>query len=158
MKGGESQFVDELAGVLEQRGFKVRKRSRVYAWKESKRLPGILGYEPILRPEVDLIVRAGDLLNAIEVKHLDANKHSFGPFFHGVGQALSLLEFGFDHVGLWIVFTSSHASKIDQYGAWTWSHIRNMLGLPIEFSFLTRKLGNGSLTYEVRQYKSVSFR
>lgn len=150
----ENQGVDELAAILECRGFRVWKRKRVYAWAESRTLPVTLGYEPVLRPEVDLIVRKNGFLNAIEVKHLDARESSFGPFFHGVGQTLSLLEFGFDHAALWFVFTGKDENKINQYGAWTWSHVRNMLKLPIEFTFLVRRETGVHPTYEVRQYTS----
>lgn len=95
------------------------------------------GFLPVLN-EVDMILvgKKGHLC-AIEVKCFTVNAGSFSrPFYDGIGQSLSLLRYGFDHVALWHLFSSDiDQSRLDRYGAATWWFIRNRTGLPLEFTY-----------------------
>lgn len=95
------------------------------------------GFLPVLN-EVDIILvgKQGHLC-AIEVKCFTVNGGSFSrPFYDGIGQSLSLLRYGFDHVALWHLFSGDiDQSRLDRYGAATWWFIRNQTGLPLEFTY-----------------------
>ena len=95
------------------------------------------GFLPVLN-EIDIIVvgRQGHL-SAIEVKCFNVSKGSFSrPFYDGIGQSLSLLRYGFDHVALWHLFSNEiDQERFDRYGAGIWWFIRNELNLPLEFTY-----------------------
>ncbi|MGA9098617.1 MAG: hypothetical protein WB392_06755, partial [Methanotrichaceae archaeon] len=64
-----------------------------------------LGYVPILQPELDIDMVFKDTsgeLNAVEVKSFTPAEFGFRMcFYEGIGQALALHRYGFDHVALW---------------------------------------------------------
>lgn len=114
-----------------------------------------LGYLPVLN-EIDLILvgRAGHL-SAVEVKYFKLKKDGgFNrPFYDGIGQALSLFRYGFDHVALWHLFPSDiDQSRFDRYGAATWWFIRNQLKLPLDFSYFKVEDSLGTPRFVVMQY------
>ena len=114
------------------------------------------GYLPVLN-EVDLILqRKTGQLCAVEVKCLDVRSGGFTrPFYDGIGQALSLLRYGFDHVALWHFFAgTSDQARLDRYGAATWWFIRNELQLPLEFTYFRVDGDEAAPRFTVMQYKS----
>ena len=95
------------------------------------------GFLPVLN-EIDMIlVGKQGHLNAIEIKCFNMNSGSFSrPFYDGIGQSLSLLRYGFDHVALWHLFsTEIDQRRFDRYGAGTWWFIRNQTGIPLDFTY-----------------------
>jgi len=95
------------------------------------------GFLPVLN-EIDMIVvgKQGHL-SAIEVKCFTVSGGSFSrPFYDGIGQSLSLLRYGFDHVALWHLFSGDiDQRRLDRYGAATWWFIRNQTNLPLDFTY-----------------------
>lgn len=95
------------------------------------------GYVPVLN-EIDMIfIRHEGHMCAVEVKCLQVSDGSMSrPFYDGVGQALSLLRYGFDYVALWHLFVGDmEDGRRDRYGAGTWWFLRNQIGLPLEFTY-----------------------
>lgn len=97
-----------------------------------------LGSIPMLQPEFDMVFETYDgKLNAVEVKYLNYKGKGYNlPYYHGIGQALALMRFGFDHVGLWLVVGSSIDEKtLNKYGREAWKFIREELQVPLEYSY-----------------------
>ena len=112
------------------------------------------GYVPVLN-EVDMIfVRHQGHLCAAEVKCLHVKNGSMSrPFYDGIGQALSLLRYGFDHVALWHVFVGQmEDERRDRYGAGAWHFLRNDLGLPLEFTYFRLDGDADDPAFVVMQY------
>ncbi|MBK7336106.1 MAG: hypothetical protein IPJ00_08015 [Saprospirales bacterium] len=114
-----------------------------------------LGFIPILQPEFDLVFRTIDnKLNAIEVKYLNSTTKGYNlPYYFGIGQALALQRFGFDHVGLWLLVGQNISdTDINKYGAEAWTFIRKELKLNLEYSYI-RVLNDGDKTrFRVMKY------
>jgi len=114
-----------------------------------------LGYVPILQPDLDMIFkeRSGKL-NAVEVKSFTSSE--FGrnmSFYRGIGQALALHRYGFDHVALWHFISDDIPSDaINKYGAETWSFIRNDMHMPLDFSYIKINNIDEDYTFSVMQY------
>ena len=120
-----------------------------------ERLERQLGYVPILQPDLDMIFReTSGKLNAVEVKSFTAAE--FGKnmsFYKGIGQALALHRYGFDHVALWHFISDDIPSDaINKYGAETWSFIRNDMRLPLDFTYIKVNGINEDYTFSVMQY------
>lgn len=114
------------------------------------------GYEPVLQPEIDMIFRTHDnKLNAIEVKYLTKKKSAYNfSYYFGIGQALSLKRFGFDHVGLWLLLDESiPKSEENRYGSSAWSLIRDDLGMKLEYTYFKVSRNNEKLCFAVMNYK-----
>lgn len=102
-------------------------------------IKGKLGYVPILQPELDMVFKTkDDKLNAIEVKYLNSTTKGYNiPYYVGIGQALALQRFGFDHVGLWLLVGENISDEeLNRYGPEAGTFIRKELKLDIEYSFL----------------------
>jgi hypothetical protein len=115
------------------------------------------GYKPVLQPEIDLIFRTHDnKLNAIEVKYLTKKKSAFSfSYYFGIGQALSLKRFGFDHVGLWLLVDEDISlDETNKYGSAAWSLIRNDLKLNLEYSYFKVIQKNNNISFSVMQYEN----
>jgi hypothetical protein len=116
------------------------------------------GYPPVLN-EVDMMLvgREGQFY-AIEVKYFDIRNGSFTrPFYDGIGQALSLLRYGFDNVALWHVFADGiDQARLDRYGAATWWFLHNQTSLPLEFTYFKVADEQPTLKFVVMQYKGPS--
>jgi hypothetical protein len=112
-------------------------------------------YYPVLQPEIDMIFRTHDnKLNAIEVKYLTKKKNYSFSYYFGIGQALSLKRFGFDHVGLWLLIDEDIPEKeIHKYGSAAWSLIRNDLKLNLEYSYFKVSQRKKNINFSVMQYK-----
>lgn len=98
---------------------------------------------PPLQPEIDMILCKGDTMIAVELKYFKRRggglNHSF---YEGIGQALALLRWGFDHVALWQLFEETITpQELWFYGGWTWAFLHGKpenggLDLPLEFTFM----------------------
>jgi hypothetical protein len=98
-----------------------------------------LGYIPILQPEFDMVFETFEgNLNAIEVKYLNKKNNGYNiPYYFGIGQALALQRFGFDHVGLWLIVGDDvDTKKLHTYGSEAWSYIRDEIDLKIEYTYI----------------------
>lgn len=114
------------------------------------------GYSPILQPEIDLILQTHDnKLNAIEVKYLTRKKAQYNfSYYFGIGQALALKRYGFDHVGLWLLIDQDvDEEETNRYGSAAWSLIRNDLRLNMEYSYFKVSSDNNKFKFSVMQYK-----
>ena len=134
----ERRMVEKLKAQLAPRYREVLVHQNLATLTEFKaELKRRFGFLPVLN-EIDLILvgKQGQLI-AIEVKCFTINSGSFSrPFYDGIGQALSLMRYGFDHVALWHLFSAEiDQSRLDRYGAATWWFIRNQTGLPLEFTY-----------------------
>lgn len=111
------------------------------------------GYIPVLN-EIDLIFEEENgKLRAVEVKLYKIKGKKFNlPFYSGLGQALSLLRYGFDNVALWQLYPEEIDQNLfDRYGAGLWNFIRNDdLKLPLEFSYF--KVTSQEPEFIVMQY------
>jgi len=113
------------------------------------------GYIPILQPEFDLIIKTKTgQLNAIEIKYLRKPKNGYNiPYYFGIGQALALSRFGFDHVGLWLFVDGDlNMNAINKYGAEAWHFIRNEMDLALEYSYFKIIDFQDHIDFVVMQY------
>jgi len=118
-----------------------------------------LGYTPILQPELDMVFKEANSgkLNAVEVKYFPLKETGIRmEFYRGIGQALALHNFGFDHVALWFFISEDLSSEIINRGAGSWFFIRNDLELPLDFSYFKVKSLNGNISFKVMQYTGKS--
>lgn len=155
--------MDERALVEKLRQQLSPRYPRILAHQNLASIPGFkgeleqqFGYLPVLN-EVDLILqRKKGQLCAVEVKCFDVRSGGFTrPFYDGIGQALSLLRYGFDHVALWHFFTSAaDQACLDRYGAAAWWFIRNELKLPLEFTYFRVDGDEADPRFTVLQYTS----
>lgn len=135
----ERLIVEKLKSQLESKFINIWIHKKVSASKEFKdKVLRELTYLPILQPEFDLVFEtfSGEL-NAIEVKYLKSSFKGHNlPFYHGMGQALALSRFGFDHVGLWLIVDENVSNEtLKDYGMQAWRFLRNQVHMPIEYSF-----------------------
>ena len=137
-KTRERDLVDELKNQLSHRYRNIFSHVNLANKNDfSQILKQSFGYIPVLN-EIDLILQERDgKLRAVEVKFYKTEGKKFDkPFYSGLGQALSLLRYGFDNVALWHLFPEEIDQDLfDRYGAGVWSFIRNDLKLPLEFSY-----------------------
>jgi hypothetical protein len=93
-------------------------------------------------------------LNAVEVKSFTQSEFGYRMcFYEGIGQALALHRYGFDHVALWhFISDSIPLELVNRYGAETWSFIRNDLCMPLDFSYIRIGTVNDAPTFHVMQY------
>jgi hypothetical protein len=116
-----------------------------------------LGYIPILQPELDMVFRenSGEL-NAVEVKSFTPSEFGYGMcFYEGIGQALALQRYGFDHVALWHFISDGILKEvINRYGPETWSFIRKDLCMPLDFSYICIGTVNDVSRFHVMQYSA----
>ena len=154
-KIGERFFVDHLKDRLSHLYKKIF--SHVNLANNTnfrKALNDNIGYIPVLN-EIDLIFQSNQgKLMAIEVKFCKIKGRKISrPFYDGIGQALSLLRYGFDNVGLWHLYLDDIDQKIfDRYGASAWHFIRNKLMLPLEFTYFKIENYHSKPKFIVMQY------
>lgn len=154
----EKQLVIELKNQLEPRFEKVwiHKKPSASKWFRNE-VQKAMGKIPLLQPEFDIIVKTkNDELNAIEVKYLTKFKKGYNlPFYRGIGQALALTRFGFNHVGLWFLIDAKiNAEVVNKYGAQAWWFVRNELILPLDYSYFKITEKGGKVSFIVMQYYS----
>jgi hypothetical protein len=116
------------------------------------------GFLPVLN-EVDMIlVGEQGQFDAIEAKCFTVDGGSFSrPFYDGIGQSLSLMRYGFDHVALWHLFSGDiDQRRLDRYGASTWWFLRNQTGLPLEFTYFKVRGYPSDPQFVVMQYEGPS--
>jgi hypothetical protein len=114
-----------------------------------------LGTFQWLQPEFDLIfLDANDNLNGIEIKYLNASDNGYNlPYYLGIGQAMALQRFGFDHVGLWLLVGPNVSDKaLNSYGAEAWTFIRKEPKLNIEYSYIRVLEEQGKTRFSVIKY------
>lgn len=95
---------------------------------------------PPLQPEIDLIFlepqsNGKPIIRAFEIKYFEKKGSVNQSFYKGIEQALALLQWGFDNVGLWQIFDESIPERdVRDYGCRTWRYLHGMLNLPIEYT------------------------
>ena len=160
MSYNERDLVEVLAERLHRRnGYTVWVHKKPSASQHFKNdVKHRLGVLPVLQPEVDIIVRDNKTgkLNAIEVKLFRRKQRAYSkPFYTGIGQALALLNYGFDHAALWYLFFEDDTKLVSKsYGPTAWYLIRHKLQLPLEYSFFEVQTGGSSPTFRVMQRKN----
>ncbi len=137
-KTRERDLVDELKNQLSHQYRNIFSHVNLANKNNfSQILQQSFGYIPVLN-EIDLILQERNgKLRAVEVKFYKIEGKKFDkPFYSGLGQALSLLRYGFDNVALWHLFPEEIDQNLfDRYGAGAWSFIRDDLKLPLEFNY-----------------------
>lgn len=98
------EHLSKLSGKLTHKFDKIYIHKKPSASEHFRNyLKDQLGHIPILQPELDMVFRenSGDL-NAVEVKSFAPSEFGYRMcFYEGIGQALALHRYGFDHVALW---------------------------------------------------------
>jgi hypothetical protein len=154
----ERSLVEKMKEALNPKFKKIWIHKKPSASSKIKeKLISSFGNLPILQPEFDMIFKTfDDKLMAIETKSLVlTDKGHNMAYYQGIGQALSLLRFGFDHVGLWLfVDPQVTDNNLNKYGAESWHFIRNEVKLPIEYSYFKIDTSGLRLKFQVMQYTS----
>jgi len=103
---------------------------------------------------ISLSRQGNGILSAIEVKLFRRTKGYYStPFYEGIGQALAMLGYGFDHVALWYLFQEKDLKFAkNAYGSQTWHFIRNALDLPLDFSFFAIRESGNKLSFDVMKF------
>jgi hypothetical protein len=101
-------------------------------------LQTVLGYVPILQPELDMVLWKGSTMFGVELKVFSDSPHQadrvrLRSFYEGIGQALALHRFGFDFSGLWLLFRGA-GEDVMRRGSTAWAFVRET-GLPLDFSY-----------------------
>lgn len=133
MNQTERQLVEKLKKTLESKFKSIEiHRKPASSSKVRQCLKSVLGYVPILQPELDMILWRESETIAVEVKVCTPS--NMRPFYEGIGQALALHRFGFDYATLWLLFLD--VSEADQRrGSTAWEFIRNRLELHLDFTY-----------------------
>jgi len=95
------------------------------------------GLTPRLQPEIDVILKKGDDIRAIEVKlfKLRSNNSLSRSYYEGIDQAIALLMYGFNRAALWHVFDQDiEMGKVNTYGSIAQVFIVDKLKLPIDYT------------------------
>jgi hypothetical protein len=152
----EQLVVDNLRDQLSSRHTRIIVRENLANLTSFRAaLESAFGYLPVLN-EVDMmLVGPEGRFYAIEVKYFAIRNGSFTrPFYDGIGQALTLLRYGFDSVALWHVFADGiDQARLDRYGAATWWFIHNQTSLPLEFTYFKVADEEPTLKFVVMQYE-----
>lgn len=152
----EDKLVKELAMQLQPKVSSIwthKKPSTSSKFKNE--IERRLGYVPILQPEIDLCMLLNDdRLVAVEAKLFKGEALTYStPFYEGIGQALALHRYGFDHVALWFLFADGADEKaFNRYGAEAWAFVRNDLCIPLDFSYLSVQRKGSKYLFQVMQY------
>lgn len=147
---GERTVVDKLAARLKERNQHFSKDDdqhlgNVYTRVNPARSRGVNsllralygGLTPRLQPEIDVILKKGGDIRAIEVKlfRLRSNNSLSRSYYEGIDQAIALLMYGFNRAALWHVFDQDiEMSKVRAYGSIAQVFIVDKLKLPIDYT------------------------
>lgn len=118
------------------------------------------GLMPRLQPEIDLILRKGDDIRAIEVKcfHLRGGNCLNKSYYDGIDQTLALLMYGFDKAALWHVFDESiGVQQFATSGSTAQLFVREQLKLPIDYTALYVKRNRRDLQFIPTQPRVTDF-
>ena len=158
MNQTERQLVEKLSQKLRYKFERIEIHRKPSASPKVKNyLRNELGYIPILQPELDMIFwdRAGRF-SAVEVKAFNpVEDNRTHPFYEGIGQALALHRFGFDHVALWFMFLDVDINRMNQYGAEAWTFAQRDLKLPLDFTYF-RVIKKSDDDFEFRPLRLTS--
>jgi hypothetical protein len=117
-------------------------RIPAFSPKVKRCLESVLGYVPILQPELDMILWRESGTMVVEVKvSTPSNMRSF---YEGIGQALALHRFGFDYASLWLLFLDATPDDLRR-GATAWEFIRNRFRLHLDFTYFQVETIDGDL-------------
>lgn len=136
----ESDVGNLIKNKLENRGLgqikcKINLANTRFSSSWSERFSG---EPPLTQPEIDIIIKKDNKLDAIEIKYFrptNNNNRFRNSYYEGIDQAIAYLRFGFDHVALWHVFND--VVPISQFRDWgwrSWNFLRE-LNLPIDFTY-----------------------
>jgi hypothetical protein len=128
------------------------KFEKVFAWKRPRQSQSFMKdwlkihggkFAPPVQPDFDMIIFWQNKIIGIEVKYFKhERKRIVTSFYRGIDQALALLSWGFDHVGLWHIYDEqSNEQELWFYGIETWLYLQQPkekggLGLPLEFTLM----------------------
>lgn len=139
----EQKLVKELKRTLARKFQRIEIHRRPYNSPKVKRcLKTVLGYVPILQPELDMILWRESETVAVEAKVFTPT--SMRSFYEGIGQALALHRFGFDYASLWLFFLDVNEDNLRR-GPTSWGFIRDQLELPLDFTYFRVETTDGDL-------------
>ena len=142
MNPRERKLVEGLRSTLADKFQRIEIHRRPYNSPKLRRcLKTVLGYDPILQPELDMVLWRKSELVAVEAKVF--TPPSMRSFDEGIGQALALHRFGFDYASLWCLFLDVNEDDLRR-GSTSWSFIRD-LDLPLDFTYFTMETTSGGL-------------
>jgi hypothetical protein len=126
------------------------KFEKVFVWKRPRQSASFMKtwvkihggtFAPPVQPDFDMIIFWQNKIIGVEVKYFKhKGKRIEISFYREIDQALSLLSWGFDHVGLWHIYDEiSNVQELWFYGIETWLYLlqdkeKGGLGLPLEFT------------------------
>jgi len=143
MNERERKLVDGLGRILESRYKKIEIRRRpALSPIVRESLQSVLGYEPILQPEIDMIIWEKSKVVAVEVKVFAPPR--MRSFYEGIGQALALHRFGFDYAALWLLFIGTNKDDLKR-GSTAWEFVRDKLKLSLDFNYFLVRTVNDNL-------------
>ena len=148
------------------------KFDKVFVWKRPRQSPYFMKnwikihggtFAPPVQPDFDMIIFWQNKIIGIEIKYFKhKQKRIETSFYRGIDQALALLSWGFDHVGLWHIYDEfSTSQELWFYGIETWLYLlqpkeKGGLGLPLEFTPM--KFSNKTNEFNVIVPKKVNNR
>lgn len=165
----ERTVVEKLAAKLRDRNQNFARDSdqhlgEVHTWVNPARSPRVNsllrslygGLTPRMQPEIDIVLKKGEDIRAIEVKFfkIRSNDSLSLSYYEGIDQALALLMYGFNKTALWHVFDQDiELSKVITYGSVAQVFIVEQLRLPINFTAI--RLERSAQNYEFTPTKPI---
>ena len=151
-KKKEERLYDPLKERLEQSGYTVYTNINLASYDYKKywtkwHIEDI----PTLQPQIDLLlVKKEDFsIRAIEVKYFEMKgKRIDKSYYDGIGEALALMNFGFESVALWHCFHKDVPPKQMQKYALRTLNLRETLSLRFDYGCLRFVEENGNFTFK----------
>lgn len=149
----EKELAGAICGALKPFHSWVRKESKLFSSQLANAdnpLARALGFCPVLHPDVDICLkRHSGQLDGVELKVIGSK--SSRAFYTGIGQALALHRYGFDHSALWVVFESEE--DLRRLGSAAWYFVRNSAMLALDFTpYLLEHTHANAVSFRVWQY------
>ena len=148
----EERLYHPLKEQLDARGYKVYPNINLASYKYKEYWTKWFGENiPPLQPQIDLLlVKRDDFsLRAIEVKYFEMKgKRMDKSYYEGIGEALALMNFGFESVALWQCFNKDVPLSLMNNYATHVANLRETLSLPIDYTCFQVVENNGNFRFK----------
>lgn len=124
----EESLYNPLKDKLEERGYNVYTNINLASYKYKAYWTKWFGKDiPPLQPQIDLLlVKRDDFsVRAIEVKYFEMQRKRLNQsYYEGIGEAIALMNFGFESVALWHCFDKNvPLGMLNNYA----THVANLI-------------------------------